>query len=79
MSSTHPKSAVHVAYEGRLDGRRIALWGGSGGSFVMSDLDARMTVAYVMNRHVEHASTDQRSINITCAAYDSLTDGQKRG
>jgi hypothetical protein len=24
------------------------------------------------HRHVEHSSTDQRSIAITCAAYDSL-------
>lgn len=66
-------SIVQVAYGGRVDGRRIAFWGGSGGSIVMNDLDARMTVAYVMNRHVEHESTDRRSIDIVCAAYDSLT------
>ena len=40
-------------YRRRYTGRRIAMWGGSGGSVVFNDLDARMTVAFVMNRHVE--------------------------
>jgi hypothetical protein len=31
-----------------------------------------MTVALVMNRHVESDDTDRRSIDITCAAFDSL-------
>src|SRR5262245_10811634 len=35
-----------------LKGRRIAFWGGSGGSIAFNDFDARMTIAYVMNRHV---------------------------
>ena len=65
--------AVNSLYGSRLDGRRIAFWGGSGGSFVINDFDARMTIAYVMNRHVEHGMTDQRSVDITCATYDSLT------
>lgn len=55
----------------RLDGRRVAFWGGSGGSWVFNDLDARMTVAFVMNKHVE-GSFDRRSIAITNAAYDCL-------
>src|SRR5262245_15790301 len=45
--------AVEALYGGRLSNRRIAFWGGSGGSFILNDFDARMTVAYVMNRHVE--------------------------
>jgi CubicO group peptidase (beta-lactamase class C family) len=56
----------------RLTGRRIAYWGGSGGSACMNDLDARMTVAYVMNKHVEHGGIDQRQIDVIVAAYDSL-------
>jgi CubicO group peptidase (beta-lactamase class C family) len=59
-------------YGGRLTGRRVAYWGGSGGSACMNDLDARMTVAYVMNKHVEHGGIDQRSIDVIVAAYDSL-------
>jgi CubicO group peptidase (beta-lactamase class C family) len=63
---------VNDLYGNRFAGRRIAAWGGSGGSFVINDLDARMTVAYVMNRHIEHGSTDQRSIDFVNAAYDAL-------
>jgi CubicO group peptidase (beta-lactamase class C family) len=64
--------AINALYRNCFDGRRVAFWGGSGGSFVVNDLDARMTVAYVMNRHVESNDTDSRSIDITCAAYDAL-------
>jgi CubicO group peptidase (beta-lactamase class C family) len=62
---------VDKLYGGRLHGHRIACWGGSGGSWVVNDLDERMTVAYVMNRHVEGAY-DQRHIDIVNATYDSL-------
>lgn len=59
-------------YGPRVAGRRIATWGGSGGSIVFNDFDARMTVAYVMNRHVEHGGVDPRGIGVVRAAYDSL-------
>jgi CubicO group peptidase (beta-lactamase class C family) len=62
---------LNVLFGNIFAGRRVACWGGSGGSFVINDLDARMTVAYVMNRHVEHGGTDARSIAIVRAAYDS--------
>jgi CubicO group peptidase (beta-lactamase class C family) len=55
-----------------LKGRRIAFWGGSGGSISYNDFDARMTVAYVMNRHIESNLTDGRSLAIAMAAYDCL-------
>jgi CubicO group peptidase (beta-lactamase class C family) len=58
-------------YGSRFAGHRIAMWGGSGGSLVLSDLDLRMTVAYVMNRHVEGIN-DQRGTDLVLAAYDSL-------
>jgi CubicO group peptidase (beta-lactamase class C family) len=32
--------------------RRVCLWGGAGGSFVIVDVDRRMTLAYVMNKMV---------------------------
>jgi len=36
------------------------------------NLDARMAVAFVMNRPVETDDVDQRRIDIVNAAYDSL-------
>jgi tyrosyl-tRNA synthetase len=37
---------------------------------------ATITVAFVMNRHLEHGGIDQRGIDIVCAAYDSIADLQ---
>jgi CubicO group peptidase (beta-lactamase class C family) len=62
-------------YQNCFAGRRIAFWGGSGGSTVFNDFDARMTVSFVMNRHLEHGGIDQRGIDIVCAAYASLGSG----
>src|SRR5262249_2320248 len=59
-------------YGSHVKGKRIACWGGSGGSFVINDFDRRMTVAYVMNKHVEHGGLDHRAIDIIRAAYESL-------
>jgi CubicO group peptidase (beta-lactamase class C family) len=44
-------------------------WAGWGGSIVMVDLDARMTVAYVMNQMLQ---PDYRGLGIVLAAYDGL-------
>jgi CubicO group peptidase (beta-lactamase class C family) len=60
-----------------LAGRRIAYWGGAGGSVIVNDFDARMTVAFVMNRHLEHDGNYQRGIDIVCAAYNSLVDVER--
>ena len=38
----------------------------------MNDLDARMTVAYVMNHHQEHGGLDARGIGVVRAAYEGL-------
>jgi CubicO group peptidase (beta-lactamase class C family) len=59
-------------YGPHIAGRRIATWGGSGGSIIFNDLDARMTVAYVMNRHLEHGGVDPRGVGIVRAAYEGL-------
>jgi CubicO group peptidase (beta-lactamase class C family) len=56
----------------RFAGHRVAYWGGSGGSIAFSDLDLRMTFAYVMNRHVEDEFTDNRGLDLVSAAYDCL-------
>jgi CubicO group peptidase (beta-lactamase class C family) len=69
---------LDTLYGGRVRGHRVACWGGSGGSWVLNDLDERMTVAYVMNRHVEGAY-DQRHIDIVNATYDCLVaSGESR-
>jgi CubicO group peptidase (beta-lactamase class C family) len=56
----------------QIEGRRLAGWGGSGGSFVMNDFDARMTVAFVMNKHVEAGGWDHRAVDVINAAYNCL-------
>jgi len=63
---------VAQLYGPALADRRIAFWGGSGGSFVMNDLDARMTVAFVMNKHIENGGIDMRGVEIVRAAYEGL-------
>jgi hypothetical protein len=65
-------ATIAEIYGPRVAGRRICTWGGSGGSTVFNDFDARMTVAYVMNRHLEHGGVDPRGIGIVRAAYESL-------
>jgi CubicO group peptidase (beta-lactamase class C family) len=51
---------------------RVCFWGGWGGSLIIVDLDARMTVAYVMNRMGEGTLGDVRGAGIVAAAYASL-------
>ena len=63
---------LQKAYGPAIAGRRVAYWGGSGGSAVLSYLDQRMTVAFVMNKHVEAGGWDHRSVEIVQAAYESL-------
>ena len=67
-------SLMNDKYGGCLAGRRVAFWGGSGGSTIFNDLDGRMTVAYVMNRHLEHGGLDPRAIPIVRAAFEALKD-----
>lgn len=51
---------------------RTCFWGGWGGSLVVNDLDARMTIAYVMNRMGEGTLGDPRGLGIAIAAYTAL-------
>jgi CubicO group peptidase (beta-lactamase class C family) len=49
-------------------GPRSCAWGGYGGSLVFNDLDARLTVAYVMNRMEAGLIGDMRGASIVTAA-----------
>ena len=48
-------------------------WGGWGGSLVMVDLNARMTVSYVMNQMLDQSEGAYRGLGIVLAAYDGLS------
>jgi CubicO group peptidase (beta-lactamase class C family) len=50
---------------------RHFFWGGYGGSVAIVDLDARMSIAYVMNRMDSELTGDQRGKNIVKAVYAS--------
>ena len=51
---------------------RTCFWGGWGGSLVVVDCDARMVVAYVMNRMGEGTLGDARGASLVMAAYAGL-------
>jgi CubicO group peptidase (beta-lactamase class C family) len=51
---------------------RSCFWGGSGGSLIVVDYEARMTIAYVMNRMVGAPFGDPRNAAIVGAVYRSL-------
>jgi CubicO group peptidase (beta-lactamase class C family) len=51
---------------------RVCYWGGWGGSLVVNDLDAGMTMAYVMNRMGQGTVGDDRAHTILRAVYASL-------
>jgi len=51
---------------------RALCWGGWGGSLAIIDLDARVSIAYVMNRMEANLIGDQRAGRIAAATYQSL-------
>ena len=51
---------------------RAFFWGGWGGSLAIIDLDARASIAYVMNRMEADLLGDMRGRTIAMAAYQSL-------
>jgi CubicO group peptidase (beta-lactamase class C family) len=55
-----------------LPGPRVCAWGGWGGSIIIVDLAANMTVSYVMNRMGNGLTGDERGAGIVLAAYASL-------
>jgi CubicO group peptidase (beta-lactamase class C family) len=53
-------------------GPRSCVWGGYGGSLVFNDLDARVTVAYVMNRMEAGFIGDPRGASVVMATAGAL-------
>ena len=56
-------------------GPHTCSWGGYGGSLVVNDLDARITVAYVMNRMEAGVLGDPRGASFVLAAVQGLMTG----
>ncbi len=56
-----------------LPNARACFWGGWGGSMVLVDLDARMTVSYVMNQMLDQGTLgDYRALGVVMAAYAAI-------
>ena len=68
-------SATASATRPSRSGPDGCFWGGLGGSIVVSDLDARITIAYVMNRMEAGLIGDVRGISLVMAAVLSLASG----
>ena len=56
-------------------GPRACFWGGYGGSLVVMDQDADLTVCYVMNRMESGLQGDMRGANIMLTAAGCLGEG----
>ena len=56
-------------------GPRSCSWGGYGGSLVVNDLDARVTIAYVMNRMEAGMLGDRRGASIAMATIQGPSAG----
>jgi CubicO group peptidase (beta-lactamase class C family) len=54
-----------------LPNANTCFWGGWGGSLVINDLDARMCVAYAMNRMVGTTTGDARGLQLAAAAFQA--------
>jgi CubicO group peptidase (beta-lactamase class C family) len=65
---------INSSYTPMGPNARTVFWGGWGGSLIVVDLDARMTVAYVMNKMGEGTLGDARGAGILAAAYASLAN-----
>ena len=51
---------------------RVCWWTGWGGSIVVNDLDRRVTVAYAMNRMVDHFTSSERTDGYVRTAFECL-------
>lgn len=52
--------------------QRVLYWGGWGGSVSIMDLDAKLSIAYVMNKMVTTTTGDPRSTRLIEALYNSI-------
>lgn len=55
-------------------GPHACFWGGWGGSIVINDFDARLTVTYVMNRMESGLVGDVRGAGVAFAAAMALAE-----
>lgn len=55
--------------------QNVCFWGGWGGSLILVDQDARLTVAYMMNRMGEGTLGDERGVGLVMATYAALAAG----
>ncbi|KAJ4136567.1 hypothetical protein NW768_004184 [Fusarium equiseti] len=53
---------------------KVCFWGGWGGSFVVMDLDRRMTISYTMNKMGSGLVSSDRAAAYGKAIYDALTE-----
>jgi CubicO group peptidase (beta-lactamase class C family) len=60
------------AQESQLPARRIAYWGGWGGSIILNDVDLGFTFAYVMNRMDGEVLGSARSAAYQAAFFDAI-------
>jgi CubicO group peptidase (beta-lactamase class C family) len=70
--SGYRRAMWQLASETMPMGPRSCAWGGYGGSLVVNDLDARVTIAYVMNRMEAGLVGDRRGAAIVTAAALAL-------
>lgn len=56
-------------------GPRACFWGGYGGSLILMDLDAKLTICYVMNKMYPGLEGDLRGFNLVMAAVMGLAGG----
>jgi CubicO group peptidase (beta-lactamase class C family) len=52
--------------------QRILYWGGWGGSVSIMDLDAKLSIAYVMNKMISTTTGDPRSTKLIESLYNSI-------
>ncbi len=55
--------------------KRVFFWGGWGGSVAIIDLDARMSIAYAMNRMTQAVMGDPRGAGVVISAYTAVATG----
>jgi CubicO group peptidase (beta-lactamase class C family) len=71
--------SLDCSFFGLPESRRVAWWGGNGGSVSYIDLDARIAVGYVPNRWLGgDAASLQRGRSLVLAAYAALERGERR-
>jgi CubicO group peptidase (beta-lactamase class C family) len=74
---SHQRFGIGYALPNAVDpfvpqGRRVAYWGGWGGSLVVNDIDARMTFTFMMNRMGSGTIGDDRARPMLAAAYQAI-------